>query len=105
MSSSLASLIKTLVDNSYKVLKDLEEEIVDNDEILNIANEIKILIKEDRYNIDSIQDLRKYYPNKIIKLEEALLKYIGENDLKILKTEIPDNKWKYFTKKLAYPYE
>ena len=29
---------------------------------------------------------------------------MGENDLKILKTGIPD-KWKYLTKKLAYPYE
>ena len=29
---------------------------------------------------------------------------MGENDLKILKTEFPD-KWKYLTKKLAYPYE
>ena len=33
-----------------------------------------------------------------------LLDYIGEHDLKILKTECPD-KWKYITKKLAYPYE
>ena len=30
---------------------------------------------------------------------------MGENDLKILKTEFPDNKWKYLTKKVAYPYE
>ena len=29
---------------------------------------------------------------------------MGENDLKILKTGFP-NKWKYLTKKLAYPYE
>ena len=29
---------------------------------------------------------------------------MGEKDLKILKTEFPD-KWKYLTKKLAYPYE
>ena len=29
---------------------------------------------------------------------------MGENDLKILKTGFPD-KWKYLTKKLAYPYE
>ena len=36
---------------------------------------------------------------------EALLNYIGENDLNILKTEFPDNKWKYLTKKLAYPYD
>ena len=30
---------------------------------------------------------------------------MSENALKILKTEIPDNKWKYLTKKLAYLYE
>ena len=29
---------------------------------------------------------------------------MGENDLKIIKTGLPD-KWKYLTKKLAYPYE
>ena len=29
---------------------------------------------------------------------------MGENDLKLLRTEFPD-KWKYLTKKLAYPYE
>ena len=29
---------------------------------------------------------------------------MGEHDLKTLKTEFPD-KWKYLTKKLAYPYE
>ena len=39
-----------------------------------------------------------------MELEEALLNYMGENDLKILKTEFPD-KWKYLTTKLAYPYE
>ena len=29
-------------------MKDLEDEVVDNDEILNIVSEIKIIIKEDR---------------------------------------------------------
>ena len=29
---------------------------------------------------------------------------MGENDVEILKTGFPD-KWKYLTKKLAYPYE
>ena len=33
-----------------------------------------------------------------------MLDYVGENDLKILKTEFPD-KWKILTKKLPYPYE
>ena len=48
--------------------------------------------------------MKNYYPEEIENLEEALLDYIGENDLKILKTGFPD-KWKYSTKKLAYPYE
>ena len=39
-----------------------------------------------------------------MELEEALLDYMRENDLKILKTGFPD-KWKFLTKKLAYPYE
>ena len=30
---------------------------------------------------------------------------MGENDLDILKTEFFSDKWKYLTKKLAYPYE
>ena len=75
----------------------MKEEIVDNDEILNIINEI---VEEDK----TIKVLKKDYPDKIEKLEEALIDYIGENDLKILKTGFPD-KWKYLTKKLAYPYE
>ena len=53
-SSSLDSLVKTLVDNSNKTLKDLKEEIVDNDEILNIVNEI---VEEDK----TIKD----YPDNI----------------------------------------
>ena len=40
LSSSVDSLVKTLVDNSNKTLKNLKEEIVDNDEILDIVNEI-----------------------------------------------------------------
>ena len=65
--------------------------------MLDIVNEI-----EDVYR--TIEDLKKYYPDKIKILEEALLNYMGENDLEILKTGFPD-KWKYLTKKLAYPYE
>ena len=51
-----------------------------------------------------MQDLKKYYPNEIEKLEESLLIYMVENDLKLLKLEFPE-KWKYLTKKLAHPYE
>ena len=83
----------------------MKEEIVDNDEIINIVNETKITIKEDRYNNDSIKNLKIDNPDKIIKLEEDLLNYMGESDLQFLKTEIPDNKWKSLIKKLAYPYE
>ena len=96
LSSGLDSLVKTLVDNSNKKLKDLKKEIVDNDEILDIVNKIE----DDR----TIEELKKDYPNEIKNLEESLLDYMDENDLKILKKGFPD-KWKYLTKKLAYPYE
>ena len=104
LSSGLDSLVKTLVNNCHKNIERFEEEIVDNDEISNIVNEIKMLIKDDKYKNDSIKDLKKEYPDKINELEEALLDYMGENDLKILKTGYPD-KWHYLIKKLAYPYE
>ena len=97
LSSGLDSLVKPIVDNSNKKLKNLKKEIVDNDEILNIVNKI---VEDDR----TIKDLKKDYPDEFNKLEEALLDYMGENDLKILKTGFP-YKWKYLTKKLAYPYE
>ena len=92
LSSGLDSLVRTIVDNSNKTLKNLKEEIVDNDEILNIINE---LIEDDK----TVEDLKKDYPEEIRNLKEALLDYMGENDLKILKTRFPD-KWKYLTKKL-----
>ena len=57
-SSSLDSLVKTLVDNSNKTLKNLRNEIVDNEEILNIVNEI---VEDD----ETIKDLKKVYPGKI----------------------------------------
>ena len=97
LSSGLDSLVKTLVDNSHKTLKNLKEEIVDNNEIVDI---VKKIAEEDK----TIKDLKKDYPNEIKNLEEALLDYIGEKDLKILKTGFPDKR-KYLTRKLAYPYE
>ena len=75
----------------------MKKEILDNDELWDNVIKIK---DHDR----TIEDLKKDYPSEIKNLEEALLNYMGENDLKVLKTEIPD-KWKYLTKKLAYPYE
>ena len=56
----------------------MKEEIVDNDVILNIVNE---MLEDD----ESIKDLKNDYPEKIKNLEEALLDYMGDNDLKILK--------------------
>ena len=91
------SLVKTLVDNSHKTLKNLKQEIIDNDKILDIVNKV---VEDDR----TVGNLKKDYPNEIKNLEEALLGYMGENDLKILKTGFPD-KWKYLTIKLADPYE
>ena len=90
LSSGLDSLVKTLVDNSHNTLKNLKKETVDNDEILNIVNKI---VEDDR----TINDLKKRYPEEIKNLEEALLNYMGENDLKILKRGFP-NKWKYLIK-------
>ena len=103
LSSSLDKLVQTLVDNSYKTLKNLKKEVIGDDKILNIINELENLIDKTKRN-QSISTLEKKYPDKFNELEEALLDYIGENDLKILKTEFPDE-WKYLIKKLAYPYE
>ena len=75
LSSGLDSLVKTLVDNSNKTLKNLKEEIVDNDEILNIINEI---IEDDK----TVEDLKKDYPEEIRNLKEALLNYMGKMILK-----------------------
>ena len=103
LSSSLDKLVKTLVDNSHKTIKNLKKEVIGGDKILNIIIELENMIDKTKRN-KSISDLKKKYPDKINELEEAFLDYIGENDLKLLKTEFPD-KWRYLTKKLAYPYE
>ena len=103
LSSSLDKLVQTLVDNSHKTLKNLKKEVNGDEKILNIINELENMIDKTKRN-KSISDLKKKYSDKINKLEEAFLDYIGKNDLKILKTEFP-NKWRYLTKKLAYPYE
>ena len=95
LSSSLDSLVKTLVDNSDKKLKNLHEEIVDDDEILDIFITIE---EEDR----TVKDLKEEYMNENKKFDEALLIYMGENDLKFLKTGFSD-KWSFLTIKLSYP--
>ena len=109
LSSGLDSLVRTLVDNSNKTLKNLKKkEIVGSYEILDLVNKIEENYPEEIDNLEeddrTIKNLKKYYPDEIENLEEALLNYIGENDLKILKTGFPDM-WKYLTTKLAYPYE
>ena len=107
-SSSLDSLVKALVDNSNKRLKDFKDEVFDDDEKLDNVSKIEKNYTEEILNLEeddkTIKNLKKYYPEEIEILEEALLNYMGENDLKILKTGFPD-KWKYLTKKLAYAYE
>ena len=65
VSSGLDSLVKTIVDNSHKTLKNLKEEIVDNDEISNIINEIT---EDDK----TIEDLKKDYPNEIKKFRRSV---------------------------------
>ena len=74
----------------------MKKEIIDN-EILDIGDKVE---EEDK----TVGELKRDYPIGVRNLEEALLDYMGENDLKFLKTGFPD-KWKYSTKKLAYPYE
>ena len=103
LSSSLDNLVQTLIDSSHKTLKKLKKDVIGDDKILNIINDLENLIAKTKRN-QSISTLKKKYPEKINNLEEALLNYMGEYDLKILKAEFLD-KWKYLTKKLAYPYE
>ena len=81
------------------------DEFVGNDERINILNDIKLINKEDMFYNDSFKDIKKEDPDKIKKLEEASLNYMGKNDFKNLKTEVLDIKWKFLTKKLAYPFE
>ena len=75
LSSKLGKLVKTLVVNSHKTLKNLKDQYVDKDEILNIVDE-----KEEQNR--AIKNLKEDYPDKIEKSEDASLNYIGENDPK-----------------------
>ena len=45
-------------------------------------------------NNKKIEILKKDYPDKIDELEEILLNYMGEKDLKYLKTDFSD-KWEF----------
>ena len=57
-------MVKTLVDNSNKKLKDLKEEYFDNDEILDIVKkrEKETLNLEEDDDDMTIKNLKKYYP-------------------------------------------
>ena len=72
LSSSLDELVGTLVDKSQKSLRKLEKN-VDNDELLNIVKEVG---EDER----TIEESKNDYQDKIEKIEEALLSYMGEKD-------------------------
>ena len=63
----------------------MKKEVIGDDKILNIIIELETLIDKTKRN-QSISTLKKKYPDKITELEETLLIYMGELDLKILKT-------------------
>ena len=52
LSSGLDAIIKTLVDNSNKTLKNLKKEIVGSDEILNVVNKIEENYPEEIENLE-----------------------------------------------------
>ena len=102
LSNSLDSLVETLVDHRHKKFQNLKKENVGDYNILNIGNEIEKIISKGENN-ETIEKLKKNYPNEINKTE-ALNNYMGGNDPKIWKTELLD-KWKKLSKNLAYSYE
>ena len=71
--------------------------------MLNIVKEIEKTLGKDE-NKRTIDDLKEDIPTEIEKSEKALNIYMGESNPKTLKKEFPD-KWKYLTKKIAFPYE
>ena len=95
-SSRLNSLVLLPVISSDETLKNKKEETVEK--TLNNVNGIA-----EEY--ETIKYSKKYYPEKIVKLEETLFNYMEEKDLKEIKTEVPANKWKYLSKYITYPYE
>ena len=77
LSNSLDKLVGTLADNIHRTFENLKNEIVFDDNIINFVDEIKKLLDKDD-NDRTIEDLEKDSPNAIEKLEEALMKYMGE---------------------------
>ena len=57
----------------------MEKEIVGDDNILNIVNEIEKLVSRCETN-ETVEILKKDYPDRIKEIEETLLNYMGEND-------------------------
>ena len=68
LSTSFDWLVSTLVDNSHKAPKETKKEFVADDEVLNNANEIKLLASEDR----TIEVIKKDFADEIEKLKDAL---------------------------------
>ena len=64
LSSGLDSLVKALVDNSDKRLKDFKDEIFDNDEILDIVSKIEENYTEEILNLEeddrTIKNMKKF---------------------------------------------
>ena len=58
----------------------MKNEIVGDDIILNIVNGMEKIAGEDEI-IRFIEVLEKDIPDEVEKLEEALINYMGENDL------------------------
>ena len=100
LSSSLDSLVKSLVDNSHKILKNLEKEILGDDVIIKMINEVETLNKSHR----TIVDVNEDFPVEFEKIEQALKNYISERGFEFLKAEFHYN-WVCFSEKSANLYE
>ena len=78
----------------------MKKEFVVDGSLLKSVNEIETLLSRCEMN-ETNENLKNDDPDKIIELEEALLNKMGENDLKIFKTEFLD-KWKFSNERLTY---
>ena len=101
LSSSSDSLFLTLVDDKHKTITILKKEIVGDDsvgetnhsrgdDILKLGNEIETLNSENRYDNDSIEDIKQHFPDDFKKLEKTLIICISEKDLRKMRIEFPD---------------
>ena len=81
----------------------MKEVFVDNDELLIIVIEMKILYREDRHKNGSIKDIKKTTQKKSWKKEDALLKFRSDIDLRNLKTDFLVKKRILLTKKTSIP--